>query len=149
MIPLHGGLPNFYLDVSEFFKKRQLSRLRSSDILSEMGTVFSNDPETLKALAYTYQERGLYKKAVLIYKDIISLRPNYAQSFRDLGNAYVDLQEYKQAWRVYMNYLYRGYRLDDSGAIGEIMYREMEALYINKKDLAKIREAFELKGGPQ
>jgi tetratricopeptide (TPR) repeat protein len=148
MIPLHGDLPNFYLDVSEYFEKRQLSRLRSSDILSEMGTTFSNDPEALKALAYAYQERGLYRKAVLIYKDIINLRPNYAQSFRDLGNAYVDLQEYKQAWRVYMNYLYRGYRLDDSGAIGEIIYREMEALYIYKKDIAKIREAFELKGGP-
>jgi tetratricopeptide (TPR) repeat protein len=110
-----------------------------------MEVAFSNDPEALKALAYKYQKKGLDKKAVLIYKDIIHLRSSYAQSFRDLANAYVDIQEYQKAWRVYMNYLYRGNRLDDSGAIGEIMYREMEALYIHKKDLAKIREVFELK----
>ena len=145
MIPLHGGLPRFYLDVSEYFQKRYQGSLRSFDILSEMGAAFSKDPESLKSLAYRYQERGLYGEAVLIYKDIIRMRSNYAQSFRDLANAYVDLQEYQMAWRVYMNYLYRGNRLDDSGAIGEIIYREMEALYIDKKDIANIRETFELK----
>jgi len=90
---------------------------------------FEENPEVLKILAYTYQKRGLNQKALKIYEKIIKLRPSYAQSFRDLANAYANLNQYQKAWKMYTNYFYRGNSLENEG-IGQIIYSEMEALFV-------------------
>ncbi len=146
MIPSYEQVPNFYLDIATYFKEHG-NNLQASKVLSDMEVAFATNPEALKAIAYTYQEQRTFEKAVVLYKKIIKLRPDYAQSFRDLANAYVDLKQYKNAWKVYMNYLYRGNTLDDSG-IGQTMYREMETIYIHKKESANIKETFKLSDTP-
>ena len=84
------------------------------------------------------------KKALEIYKTVMRLRPNYAQSFRDLANTYIHLKEYQNAWKIYKYYLHKGYKLEEN-AIGTIMYREMEALYMLKKEETQIKDIFERK----
>ncbi len=146
MTASYGTLPDFYLNIATSFREHG-NNLQASKVLSDMEIAFVTNPEALKAIAYTYQEQRAYNKAIVLYKKIIKLRPNHVQSFRDLANAYVDLKQYQNAWKVYMNYLYRGNKLDDSG-IGQIMYHEMEAIYLNKKKIANIKESFELTGTP-
>ena len=41
----------------------------------------------LKAAAYLLEENGYQEEVVELYKQIMKLRPNYAQSFRDLADA--------------------------------------------------------------
>ncbi len=129
---------------SDYFLKKYNDVQKSEAILQDLEIIAASNPETLKAIAYTYQERYHYKKALNVYKKISKLRPNYAQSFRDLANAYVDVNDYPYAWKIYRSYLYKGNQLEENG-IGEIMYREMEAIYTQKKKMAKIRENFVLK----
>ena len=135
---------DFHLNVSNYFKNVYNDAIHSEAILSDLEVFAAANPEILKTIAYTYQKRHLHKKAINVYKKVIKLRPKHAQSFRDLANAYVHDKNYPSAWKVYMNYLYKGNKLEENG-IGEIMYREMEALYTQKKEAAKIRESFKLK----
>ena len=141
ILPSYKNQIEFHLDMASYFQRVYKDDKRSLLILSEIETQFTKNPEALKALAYTYQEQGLQQKALEVYKQIAKLRPNYAQSFRDLANAYVENNQYNNAWKLYMNYLYRGNALDEKG-IGKIMYREMESLYTQKKELFNTREKF-------
>ena len=141
MIPSHKDLPHFYLDITEYFHNSYENSEHFLEVLVDMENTFSKNVEALKALAYKYQEYGLHKRALNIYKKIILLRPSYAQSFRDLANAYINDGQFKSGWRIYMNYLYRGNELGKEG-VGQIIYHEMEALYIQKRDVANIKEKF-------
>ncbi|MBT8272236.1 MAG: carboxypeptidase-like regulatory domain-containing protein, partial [Bacteroidia bacterium] len=100
-----------------------------------------NNPELLKALAYFYQAQGKRVEAVKVYEDVFKLRPTYAQSYRDLANAYIVNDQFKKGWRLYMSYLMQGH--DVSGDdIGQIIYNEMEYLYFNRQNQTAIREQF-------
>ncbi|NER18023.1 carboxypeptidase-like regulatory domain-containing protein [Spongiivirga citrea] len=99
------------------------------------------NPEVLKAIAYQYQQKKMNAKAIQLFNNVAYLRPNYAQSYRDLANAYADHQQYLMAWRTYMSYLYHGNTLGDNG-IGKIMYREMQALRFLHNDKIRSKEKF-------
>ena len=131
----------YYLEFSKYFSVIHSDLSSSLKVLAAAEITFAKNPEELKAIAYIYQDQGLNKLAVNTYKKIIKLRPKHAQSFRDLANAYVEDKEFKNAWKIYMNYLYRGNKLDEKG-IGITIYNEMESLFTQKKDVSNIREAF-------
>ena len=132
---------DYFLDMAAVFQNKFDNNKKALEILSELDKKFSDDPEALKALAYVYQERGNHQRALDIYKKIIKIRPRYVQSFRDLANSYAHLKQFDNAWKFYMNYFYRGNELQGNG-IGNIMYQEMENIYVNKSDEAKIKENF-------
>lgn len=135
--------PDFYLDVANYFKQERENNKLSLLVLSDMEKMFNKNAEALKALAYTYQELGEQEKAIKIYNKIIHLRPSYAQSFRDLANAYLEDEQYQNAWDMYMRYLRRGFKLEEKG-IEQVVYNEMKYLYTQKKDIAKIKEIFKI-----
>ncbi|WP_081748290.1 carboxypeptidase-like regulatory domain-containing protein [Aquimarina megaterium] len=140
--------PSFYLDIANYFKQEKESNKLSLLVLSDMEKMFNKNAEALKALAYTYQKLGEKSKALSIYNKIIYLRPSYAQSFRDLANAYSENEEYENAWDMYMRYLRRGFKLEEKG-IEQVVYNEMKYLYTQKKEIAKIRETFKINEGEE
>lgn len=137
--------PSYFIDAANYFAKFHNDKRYAKAILSKLNTLYSDDAEILKTIAYEYEAIGLPQEALHTYQQIIKLRPTYAQSFRDLANAYVLVNDNANAWKYYMNYLFRGHPLDYS-VIGEIMYNEMEAIYTKNKNL-KINERFELRAG--
>jgi len=139
--PSYKNQFEFYFDMANYFQQIYKDEKGSLKILSKIETQFERNPEVLKALTYTYQKRGLYLKALKVYKKIIKIRPNYAQSFRDLANAYANINQYQKSWKMYMNYFYRGNNLENEG-IGQIIYSEMEALFVQHKKQANIKELF-------
>lgn len=139
--PSYKNQFEFYFDMANYFQQIYKDEKGSLKILSKIDTQFERNPEVLKVLAYTYQKRGLDQKALKVYKKIIKLRPSYAQSFRDLANAYTNLNQYQKAWKMYMNYFYRGNNIENEG-IGQIIYSEMEALFVQHKKQANIKELF-------
>ncbi len=99
------------------------------------------NPEILKSIAYQYQALGLRDKAIEVYEKVFKLRPSYAQSYRDLANAYHENDQFKKSWRLYMSYLMQGHDVSGEG-IGQIIYNEMEYLYFNRRNQTPIKEAF-------
>ncbi len=140
----YSETPGFYLDVSEYFKTTRNNDSLSLQVLSDAQDIFKKDPEALKAIAYTYQERGLYQKAVNVYTKLVELRPSYAQSYRDLANAYTENKQYKKAWNMYLQYLRKGNYILEEG-IEKIVYSEMAYLYALKRGAAGIIENAEIK----
>jgi len=67
------------------------------------------NPEIIKSLAYQFQAMGMKRDAVEAYEKVFTLRPKYAQSYRDLANAYAENEQFKRAWRMYMSYLGQGF----------------------------------------
>jgi len=133
--------PNFHFDIANYFLKIHNDLKNYQNILLDLENYATKNAEVLKALAYNYQKNELHQKALTIYKKIARLRPNYAQSFRDLANAYLHLEDYQNAWKIYRYYLHKGNTIEGN-AIGEIMYREMETLYMLKGKVANIKDGF-------
>lgn len=113
----------------------------AKQILKELASKHNKHTEILKAIAYQYQALGLKRQSIKTYERVYKLRPNYAQSYRDLANAYIENDQYKRAWRLYMSYLMQGNAVNGEG-IGELLYNEMEFLYFNRKHQTKMREMF-------
>jgi len=138
---IHKQDVSFYIDVANFFKHKYNNLKEYYAILNDATTNISNNPEALKAIAYNYESQGMPQKALNIYKEIMRLRPKYAQSFRDLANAYVNNNDYDRGWKIYMNYIYRGHNLKQEG-IGQIIFNEMESLFTQNKNAHNINETF-------
>jgi len=140
-LPIHKQDVSFYIDVANFFKLKYNNLKNYYDILNDANANISNNPEALKAIAYNYESQGMPQKALNIYKEIMRLRPKYAQSFRDLANAYVNNNDSDRGWKIYMNYIYRGHNLKQEG-IGQIIFNEMESLFTQNKNAHNINETF-------
>lgn len=136
-----GNDPHFKIALAQkalhLFDYQNLARV----IINEVAIKYANHPEILKALAYQYQAHGLKKEAISMYERVYKLRPNYAQSYRDLSNAYIENEQFKRGWRLYLSYIFQGHALNDEG-IGEILYNEMEWIYFNRNNQTDIRELF-------
>ncbi len=113
----------------------------ASDILTTLSNNNPKNPEIQKAIGYQFQALGLTKKAVDIFKIVARLRPEYAQSYRDLANARLENNQFKQAWRLYMSYLLMGNTANEEG-IGKQIYSEMEYVFYHRSNQAGIKEKF-------
>ena len=72
------------------------------------------------------------------------IRLKHAQSFRDLANAFTHTNEYKSAWKIYLYYLKKGFKIKENG-IGEIFNTEMQAIYVQRKKKDNIKEKLAFK----
>lgn len=133
---LHAELP-----IAQTFISHYKNRNLSIQILKDLAKKYRSHPELLKAIAYQMQIVGARGDAVKVYQEIYKLRPKYAQSYRDLANAYHENDQYKKSWRLYMSYLLQGHDVTNEG-IGSIIYNEMEYLYFNRQYQTKIKEKF-------
>jgi len=132
---------DIHLELAETFIHFYNNKKYGFQILKELAKTHNKNPEILKAIAYYYQIIGSKNEAVKTYKTIHTLRPRYAQSYRDLGNAFVENDQFKKAWRAYMNYIIQEDDIEGEG-IGPLLYSEMEYLYFNRANQTKIKEQF-------
>ncbi len=135
----HKNESNFHFLMVDQFANVLNDKKKASKVLSDYENYANNNPEILKSIAYKYQELGFHKEAIKVYKNLMRIRPKHVQSFRDLANAYNELGEYQDAWKIYRYYLQKGYTLENN-PIGQIMASEMTALYMLKKEEAKIKD---------
>lgn len=110
-------------------------------IFDDLAKKNSKDPEVLKTLAYYYQLLDKKRSAIKMYERVFKLRPQHAQSFRDLSNAYVDYDLYRKAWKLYYAYMIKGKVTSEEG-IGELMYNDMEWLYYHRANQMKFKRRF-------
>lgn len=98
----YSNSPSFYIDVADYFKKRG-EKKTAIQILTNVAEIDLDNYELLKALAYKFEEYELYNYAVYIYKEILKLRPEDIQSYRDLALAYEATGEFQKS----VNLLYK------------------------------------------
>lgn len=88
--------PSFYLDVATLFQERGMKE-EAFLILSNLAEMKLDNYRILRVLAHRLQQLGYVDYAIRIFEKVKELRPEEAQSFRDLGLAYADNKEYQKA----------------------------------------------------
>ena len=96
----------YFLDVFGYFTAKWRNTAFADQIIEDHWYLFKENPVGMKALAYLYQAMGNAQKAHELYKEIFILRPNYAQSYRDLALSYSDIGDHKKAAAIYARYDY-------------------------------------------
>ena len=127
----YGGSPYFFLDAYRHFYEERSQQEQADALLEEHYYLFDKNPVLLKALAYIYQAQNRLGKANEIYKEVLRLRPNYAQSYMDLANSYREIGDYEKAAAIYKRYDYmvgEGIMPQDSVAMFPIMNRDFNNL---------------------
>lgn len=129
---LNKDKTNYHFNVINYMNTIKDNKNAKLKILSDFEKIAANNPEDLKSIAYKYQVLGEHEKALTIFKNIAKLRPNYSQSYRDIANCFLDLEDYNNFWLTYNNYFNKNLKLENND-IGEIITSEMIAAY-NKED---------------
>ncbi|WP_178985441.1 VIT domain-containing protein [Winogradskyella helgolandensis] len=83
----YRNTPSFFLDIADFFesKNRIDIALRVATNLIEIDL---DNHELIRALAYKLEQYKKYDLAIYVYKNVLGLRPEHPQSYRDLALAY-------------------------------------------------------------
>ncbi len=102
----YGGSPYYFLDVFGYFSAKWQDKAFADRVIQNHWYLFKDNPVGLKSLAYLYQVLGETEKAHNLFKEVFILRPNYAQSYRDLALSYTDMNDYKKAASLYARYDY-------------------------------------------
>lgn len=92
----YKNLPAFYIDMADFFDKINESEI-AIQILTNIAEIDIDNYELLRAITYKLEYFKKYEMATYIYEDILELRPEDIQSYRDLALSYQEIGEYQKA----------------------------------------------------
>ncbi|RUA17163.1 MAG: hypothetical protein DSY83_04605 [Flavobacteriia bacterium] len=139
----YSGSYWFTLDNYQYFMEQWNDQDFADKIISDQKSAFENNPVALKALAYNYESEGRWQKAHEIYKEVYTLRPEYAQSFIDMANSYRNLKKPEAAASLYARHSYlldEGLLPRDTVDLAKIMERELENLFALDNGTLKINK---------
>lgn len=85
----HGTSTAFYIDVADLLREKgdTTSALR---VLSNLAELRGEDAPTLRILGYRLRQLGSHDLAVMVFEDVLRVREEEPQSYRDLGLALAD-----------------------------------------------------------
>ncbi|MDO6471924.1 hypothetical protein [Maribacter sp. 1_MG-2023] len=129
-VKMYGSSYNYVLDAYDYFSQRWKNSDFADEIIQDNRGLFNENPLALKSLAYIYQAEGRLERANEIYKEVFTLRANYAQSYLNMAESYIEINEFQKAASIYARY---GYLLEQGflraeGDLGVIMERELNNL---------------------
>jgi Ca-activated chloride channel family protein len=88
----YGDSPSYYLDVATWFYA-QGDAQKGRRVLSSILDLDLDDPALLRVVAQRLLEAGDFDLAVSTFEDVLSMRPEEPQSYRDLGLALIQRGE--------------------------------------------------------
>ncbi len=127
---MYRNFAPFFIDASGYFLANGDSKFAKQIIENQM-FLFEDHPVYAKAIAYNLEAHGEKEMANTLYEQIFILRPNYAQSYRDLAESYRETGNYKKSAAMYARHNYlldEGFLVKDSIGIAPIIERESENL---------------------
>jgi len=80
----YGNSPAFFLDCADYFARQKASGL-SLQVLSNLAELELENPALLRVLAHRLAQTGRLDLAVLTFEEVLGLRPEEPQSYRDLA----------------------------------------------------------------
>ncbi|MCK5400293.1 MAG: carboxypeptidase-like regulatory domain-containing protein [Flavobacteriaceae bacterium] len=93
------NFPAYYIDVYDFLKQWKKEDY-SMMILSNIAELDFDNYELLRVFAYKLEEGNNFGLAAFIYKQVLKLRPEDSQSYRDLGLAYQEIGMSQEAFNL-------------------------------------------------
>lgn len=92
--------PSFFLDVANIFKSKKLNE-QSLLILSNLAELELQNYKILRVLGHRLMQLGYTNLAIPIFENVLSLRPEEPQSYRDLALCYEQNKEYQKAINLF------------------------------------------------
>jgi len=86
----------FYLDVADHFIKRGKKSL-ALRILSNIAEMELENPQLLRILGHRLSQLKYYRLSALVFQEVLAMRPEEPQSYRDLALVYELDRKYKKA----------------------------------------------------
>lgn len=93
----YGTSPAFFLDVADFFAEVRKDRALALRVLSNVAELELGSPALLRVLAHRYTQLGELELAASVFRAVLQLLPEEAQSYRDLGLVLADSGAYPEA----------------------------------------------------
>ena len=92
----YKDMPSFYIDVADHFEKsnRHEEAIR---IISNLAEIKPDDSRLMRVLAHRLQQWKENKLATSVFEEVLKMKPEEPQSYRDLGLAYAESKEYQKA----------------------------------------------------
>ncbi len=129
--PKYGSNPNFNIDACNYFLEFWKNEAFTSQLVADNLNRFQKDVTYLKSLAFILDKNGKYEQSVKLYKQILLLRSNSAESYRDLANAYIKNKQEDRGKNLYARYFYLlndGFFSKQPEAIQDVINSEVKAL---------------------
>ncbi|MFC1654742.1 VIT domain-containing protein [Myxococcota bacterium] len=95
----YGGSPAFYLDCSDFFINSKRKKL-GMQVLSNVSEMELENPALLRILAHRLAQHKELELAAGLFEEVLRLRPEEPQSWRDLALVLADLKKYPRAMEL-------------------------------------------------
>ncbi|MDF4204082.1 carboxypeptidase-like regulatory domain-containing protein [Maribacter sp. SA7] len=136
---LYSSSASFFLDAYIYFTANWEQEKFNNDIIANHQSLFENNINEMKALAYAHQREGEFEKAKKLYTNVFVKRPNYAQSYRDMANSYVEVNEVQKAANLYSRYtklLNDSFLVADTIGLHPIITTEFNHFLQHKTDFA-------------
>ncbi|HLP11786.1 MAG TPA: VIT domain-containing protein [Flavobacteriales bacterium] len=92
----YKNTPSFFLDVSDYFIK-QGEKETGMTILSNLAEIQSENHQLMRILAHRLQQLNETSLAIETFKQVLNIREEEPQSYRDLGLAYAQKGQYQKA----------------------------------------------------
>ena len=122
---------SFFIDCSNYFQKWDTTF--SYQVLSDVFQNAENNPKVLKTLAYQLEEVGYLNQAKFVYEKILELRPDHAQSYRDLALIYIATGEFEIAKALYLQMLFNDIPNVDFAQIRLAVANEFQHFLLNHR----------------
>ncbi|MGC6430660.1 MAG: VIT domain-containing protein [Jejuia sp.] len=146
--PSYRNTPTFFIDVAEYFESVNHKDL-ALQIVSNLIEVEIDNHELIRALGYKTEYLDSFELAVYVYEEVLRLRPEEPQSYRDLALAYEEIGEYQKAFDLFYKIIDGNLLEKDDEeryyGIEHLAYIEacnLVALHGSKLDLTKVQNDF-------
>lgn len=130
----YSDYPSYFVDVYDFF--RNANAKFADRILSNIIEMDTDNYELLRVYAYKLEEKGDFETAAYIYRQVLKLRSEDAQSYRDLALALAEIGKQDEALslltKVMDDDFYEGSHRRDFDEIKPIILNEIKNLILSK-----------------
>lgn len=136
--------PSFFLDVATIFEERGLKQ-EAFLVLSNLAEINLQDYRLIRVLGYRFMQLGYTKYAINQFEEVLALRPEEPQSYRDLALAHEQNKNYPKAIELLYEALFKEWD-DRFEEIEIILVEEMnrtiamgkrESIKLNLKNIDK------------
>ncbi len=130
--------PSFFLDVSNYFAKQGKQEL-ALRVLSNIAELELENHELLRILAHRLEQLKYYKLAIYIYNEVLKIRTEEPQSYRDLALCLAADKQHQKAIDILYNSIKKTWDRRFPG-IEEILTFEMNKIIASANKKVKTKQ---------
>lgn len=134
----YSAQPSFYIDVADYLIKNNMIS-EAEQVLSNVSEMKLESPELLKTYGYKLLELKKNENAVEVFKELVRIKGEDPQSYRDLAMSYERNGDYQEALDTYYIILSRNWD-GRFHSVKDVVLKEMNRLVSqhSKLNLSKV-----------